>query len=250
MSVTDVQVHLWESEHPDRPWPKPQQRPPHRPNGFSAEEMLPSGDPGRRLNGFAVRGRSVTPGDWRSESSGPICDIASASLESRSFAERTSSSNAINKANPSTPTRFQAQRLAIVQQRIFFGKTHKGCGAVFGRGIRASRRPKCGLIVPPAALATHRDVIIKLAARYRLPAIYPLRIFVTEGGLMSYGPATTSLYPRVADYIDRILKGTKPGDLPVQPLAKTETVLNAKTAMGLGLTVPETLLSTADEVIQ
>jgi putative ABC transport system substrate-binding protein len=111
--------------------------------------------------------------------------------------------------------------------------------------------PNGGLIVPPAALATtHRDVIIRLAARHRLPAIYPLRIFVSDGGLMSHGPATTDLYPRVADYIDRILKGTKPGDLPVQPSAKTETVINARTAMALGLLVPEAMLSAADEVIR
>jgi putative ABC transport system substrate-binding protein len=111
--------------------------------------------------------------------------------------------------------------------------------------------PNGGLIVPPAALATtHRDVIIGLAARYRLPAIYPLRIFATDGGLVSHGPATTNLYPRVADYIDRILKGTKPGDLPVQPAAKFEFVLNLKTAQALGLTIPATLLATADEVIQ
>jgi putative tryptophan/tyrosine transport system substrate-binding protein len=111
--------------------------------------------------------------------------------------------------------------------------------------------PNGGLIVPPAALATtRRDVIIRLAARYRLPAIYPLRIFVSDGGLMSHGPATTDLYPRVADYIDRILKGTKPGDLPVQPSAKTETVINARTAMALGLPIPEAMLSAAEAVIR
>jgi putative tryptophan/tyrosine transport system substrate-binding protein len=120
------------------------------------------------------------------------------------------------------------------------------------RGVALlAEAPNGGLIVPPAALATtHRDVIVRLAARYRLPAIYPLRIFVTDGGLMSYGPATTDLYPRVADYINRILNGTKAGGLPVQPSAKTETVLNAKTAMALGLSIPEALLSAADDVIQ
>jgi putative tryptophan/tyrosine transport system substrate-binding protein len=108
-----------------------------------------------------------------------------------------------------------------------------------------------GLIVPPAALATtHRDVIVRLAGRYRLPAIYPLRIFVTDGGLISYGAATIDLFPRVADYINRILNGTKPGDLPVQPSAKIEMVLNAKTAMALGLSIPEALLSVVDEVIR
>jgi putative ABC transport system substrate-binding protein len=111
--------------------------------------------------------------------------------------------------------------------------------------------PNGGLIVPPAALATsRRDLIIKLAARYRLPAIYPLRIFVTDGGLMSYGPVTTDLYWRVAGYIDRILKGEKPGDLPVQFPAKYELFLNLKAARALGLDVPAALLTLADEVIK
>jgi putative tryptophan/tyrosine transport system substrate-binding protein len=108
-----------------------------------------------------------------------------------------------------------------------------------------------GLVVPPAALATtHRGVIIKLAARYRLPAVYPLRVFVTDGGLMSYGPATTDLYPRVARYIDRILKGEKPGDLPVQFPTRFELFINHKTARALGLNVPAGLLALADEVIE
>jgi putative tryptophan/tyrosine transport system substrate-binding protein len=117
--------------------------------------------------------------------------------------------------------------------------------AIFGSA------PNGGLIVPPAALATsHRDVIIKLAARYRLPAIYPLRIFVADGGLMSYGPATTDLYRRVASYIDRILKGEKPGDLPVQFPARYELLVNLKTARALGLDMPPRLLALADEVIK
>jgi len=105
--------------------------------------------------------------------------------------------------------------------------------------------------VPPAALATtHRDVIIRLAARYRLPAVYPLRIFVSDGGLMSYGPVTTDLYPRVAGYIDRILKGGKPGDLPVQFPTRFELFVNLKTARALGLDLPPTLRALADEVIE
>jgi len=105
--------------------------------------------------------------------------------------------------------------------------------------------------VPPAALAmAHRDVIIKLAARYRLPAVYPLRVFVTDGGLMSYGPVTTDLYPRVAGYIDRILKGGKPGDLPVQFPSRFELFINLKTARALGLEMPATLLAIADGVIE
>ena len=120
------------------------------------------------------------------------------------------------------------------------------------RGIAAfAAAPNGGLIVPPAALATtHRDVIIKLAARYRLPAVYPLRVFVTDGGLMSYGPVTTDLYPRVAGYIDRILKGGKPGDLPVQFPSRFELFVNLKTARALGLDMPTTLLAIADGVIE
>jgi putative tryptophan/tyrosine transport system substrate-binding protein len=92
--------------------------------------------------------------------------------------------------------------------------------------LRGALNGNGGLMVPPAALATtHRDVIVRLAGRYRLPAIYPLRIFVTDGGLIFCGPATIDLFPRVADYISRILNGTKRGDLPVQPSAKIEVVL-------------------------
>jgi putative tryptophan/tyrosine transport system substrate-binding protein len=120
------------------------------------------------------------------------------------------------------------------------------------RGVAAfAGAPNGGLVVPPAALATtHRDVIIKLAARYRLPAAYPLRVFVTDGGLVSYGPDTTDLYPRVASYVDRILRGGNPADLPVQFPTKYELAINLKTATALGLDVPERLLATADELIR
>ena len=96
----------------------------------------------------------------------------------------------------------------------------------------------------------HRELIITLAARHRLPAVYPFRFFVTGGGLISYGPDTIDQYRRAAGYVDRILKGEKPADLPVQMPTKYVTVLNLKTAKALGLTVPETLLATADQVIQ
>src|SRR5262249_10906547 len=108
-----------------------------------------------------------------------------------------------------------------------------------------------GLIVTSSLLAqVHRELIIMLAARHRLPAVYPYRLFITSGGLISYGPDTIDPYRRAAGYVDRILKGEKPADLPVQAPTKYELVLNLKTAKALGLTIPETLLATADEVIQ
>jgi putative tryptophan/tyrosine transport system substrate-binding protein len=114
-----------------------------------------------------------------------------------------------------------------------------------------ARAPNAGLIVTSVAAATlHRDLIITLAARHKLPAVYWERFFVAAGGLISYGPDVIDQYRQAAGYVDRILKGEKPADLPVQAPVKYETVLNLKTAKALGLTIPETLLATADEVIQ
>jgi putative ABC transport system substrate-binding protein len=108
-----------------------------------------------------------------------------------------------------------------------------------------------GLIVPTnGATLVHRDLIIALAARHKLPAVYWHRIFVTGGGLISYGYDDHDQYRRAASYVDRILKGEKPADLPVQAPSKYELVLNLKTAKALGLAIPEALLATADEVIQ
>jgi putative tryptophan/tyrosine transport system substrate-binding protein len=111
--------------------------------------------------------------------------------------------------------------------------------------------PNGGLIVTGSALAVvHRDLIIALAARYRLPAVYYDRYFVTAGGLISYGADNIEQYRLAASYVDRILKGKKPADLPVQAATKYELVVNLKTAKALGLTIPGTVLSRADEVIE
>jgi putative ABC transport system substrate-binding protein len=114
-----------------------------------------------------------------------------------------------------------------------------------------ARFPKGGLIVTGSApAAVHRDLIITLAGRHRLPAIYPFRYFVESGGLVSYGPTTIDPYIRAAGYVDRILKGEKPADLPVQAPTKYELVISAKTAKTLGVDVPATMLAIADEVIE
>ena len=108
-----------------------------------------------------------------------------------------------------------------------------------------------GLIVTASPLANiHRNLIVTMASRYKLPAVYYERDFVAAGGLISYGPDFVDQYRRAADYVDRILKGEKPADLPVQAPTKYELVINLKTAKALGLTVPNTLIGRADEVIE
>jgi putative ABC transport system substrate-binding protein len=120
------------------------------------------------------------------------------------------------------------------------------------RAITAfAAEPNGGLIVTASSQATvHSRLIVALAARYKLPAVYPNRLHVAAGGLASYGPVFLDQYRRAADYVDRILKGTKPADLPVQAPVRYEMALNLKTAKAIDLTIPERLLAIADEVIE
>jgi putative ABC transport system substrate-binding protein len=117
--------------------------------------------------------------------------------------------------------------------------------------VAFARTPNGGLIVTGSSLTTfHRDLIITLAARHKLPAVYSTRFFVADGGLICYGPDLVDQHRRAAAYVDRILKGEKPADLPVQAPTKYELVINLKTAKALGLDVPTSVLARADEVIE
>jgi putative ABC transport system substrate-binding protein len=106
------------------------------------------------------------------------------------------------------------------------------------------------LVIPDPLTVSYRDAIVAQAAQHRMPAVYPYRFFATVGGLMSYGVDSDDPFRRAASYVDRILKGAKAGDLPIQQPTKFELVINIKTAKALGLTIPPTLLATADEVIE
>ena len=117
--------------------------------------------------------------------------------------------------------------------------------------IEFAREPNGGLIVAPNAVAiVHRELIINLAARHKLPAIYPFRYFAEAGGLVAYGPDAADQYRRAAVYVDRILKGAKPGELPVEQSTRLTLSVNLKTARSLGVTVPAMLLASAVEVIE
>jgi putative ABC transport system substrate-binding protein len=114
-----------------------------------------------------------------------------------------------------------------------------------------ARVPKGGLIVTASALTVvHRDLIIRLAAQHKLPSVYHRRLLAASGGLISYGPDVVDQYRQAAGYVDRILKGEKPADLPVQAPTKYELTINLKTAKALGISIPPTLLARADEVIE
>ena len=152
----------------------------------------------------------------------------------------------------SGPAQFAVIQAAAPSLRMQVSPVNMREGGEIERAVTAfARSPGGGLIVTAGPAATRdRNLIIKLATRHRLPAVYYERLFVAGGGLISYGPDFVDNYRRAASYVDRILKGEKPGDLPVQAPTKYEFVINLKTAKALGLTVPSSLLATATEVIE
>jgi putative ABC transport system substrate-binding protein len=107
-----------------------------------------------------------------------------------------------------------------------------------------------GMIITSGGTGSRRELIIGLASRHKLPSVYPYRYYAVDGGLVTYGPNTLDPVRRAAGYVDRILRGEKPADMPVQAPTKYELVLNLKTAKALGLSIPQSLLATADELIE
>jgi putative ABC transport system substrate-binding protein len=155
-------------------------------------------------------------------------------------------------ANPAGVAQFGAIRAAATALGVDVSPINVRDGGEIERAVGAfARTANGGLVVTPSASEReHRDLIIALAARYKLPAVYGLRYNTAGGGLISYGPNLDDQYGSAAGYVDRILKGEKPADLPVQAPNKFELVINLKTAKALGLAIPQSLISSADEVIE
>ena len=154
-------------------------------------------------------------------------------------------------ATPSGPGQFAAIQAVAPSLRVEVNPVNVRDAGEIERAVAAFAAPNGGLIVVATPLASrHRDLIVTLAARHQLPAVYSERFFVAAGGLFSYGPDFVDQYRRAAGYVDRILKGEKPADLPVQAPTKYELAINLKTAKALGLDVPATVLARADEVIE
>jgi putative ABC transport system substrate-binding protein len=157
-----------------------------------------------------------------------------------------------NAATASGPGQFGVIQAVAPSLRVEVNPVNVRDAGEIERAVAAfARSSNGGLIVTASPAATlHRDLIVTLAARHRLPAVYPFRYYVTAGGLISYGPDEIEQYRQAAGYVDRILKGEKPADLPVQAPTKYDLVINLKTAKALGLNVPQSVLARADEVIE
>ena len=157
-----------------------------------------------------------------------------------------------NPKNPNTALYLHAIEPAATSFALQLAVTPVNDAAEIERTIEAFAGQSNGglLVMPDPVTITNRDLIVALAARHRLPAAYPYRVFVASGGLLSYGTDRIDIYRRAAAYVDRVLKGAKAGDLPIQQPTKFELVINLKTAKVLGLTVPPSLLARADEVIE
>jgi putative tryptophan/tyrosine transport system substrate-binding protein len=156
-----------------------------------------------------------------------------------------------DSANPAGIAQFGAIRATGSSLRVDVSPIDVRNASEIERDVAAfARTVNGGLIVTGSAAEVHHDLIIALAARYMLPAVYNSRLEAADGGLISYGPDFVDQFRSAAGYVDRILKGEKPGDLPVQVPTKFELVINLKTAKGLGLTIPTSLLASADEVIE
>jgi putative ABC transport system substrate-binding protein len=155
-------------------------------------------------------------------------------------------------ANPANIGQFSAVQAAAQPLGLELRPVSTRDAGEIERGVTAFAHSANGglIVIPSGRVSLHRDLIITLAARHKLPAVYPFRYMITGGGLISYGPDFIEQYRPAAGYVDRILKGTKPADLPVQAPTKYELAINLKTAKALGLTVPQMLQVSADEVIE
>jgi putative tryptophan/tyrosine transport system substrate-binding protein len=157
-----------------------------------------------------------------------------------------------NRANPVTVSILSATELAAQQMRMKLHVIDVRQLAQLGTAFETVRRERADALVLVAdpLLFSARPQIIQLAARHRMPTVYETRLFPDAGGLLSYGPLAQERFERMAVYVDRVLRGAQPGDLPIEQPTKFELVINLKTAKALGLTIPQTLLQRADEVIQ
>ena len=154
--------------------------------------------------------------------------------------------------NPSQPAYLQAIEAAAPVFGMQITPTGmRNVGELEQAMLAFAQQPNGSIIVAPSSMAVrHRDFVVATAARFRLPAVYPYRTFAENGGLVSYGADLRDAYAKAASYVDRILKGTKPADLPVQLASKFELVVNLRTAKTLGLAIPEPFLQQADDVIE